>query len=278
MGFLSQGFDCVYQQEPFCDLVLVYKIPVTFCNVYLLRNAPLEKKVLVIDDDPDLQNLIKAILDPTEFTVYVASSGEDGLKKAYAIHPDLAILDVNMSGMDGFEVCSRIREFSNFPIMMLTARAQEKDLLHGFNVGVDDFLGKPFSRNELLARVRALLRRSIDNQKNNDASYITVYTDPVLEINLSTKIVKLLNNTVELSPKEYDLLAFLVREQGKIISHRELLRRAWGEMHINDPATLSLYIHYLRNKLSDGQHGHHYIRTHWGRGYWFAPRNSDEQS
>ena len=238
----------------------------------------MEKKVLVIDDDPDLQNLIKTILDPAEFIVYVASSGEDGLKKAYAIHPDLAILDVNMSGMDGFEVCSRIREFSNFPIMMLTARAQEKDLLHGFNVGVDDFLGKPFSKNELIVRVRALLRRTVDNQKNSNDSYISVYSDSVLEIDLSAKSVKLFSNTVELSPKEYDLLAFLVREQGKTISHRELLRRAWGEMHINDPATLSLYIHYLRTKLLDGQHGHHYIRTHWGRGYWFAPRNPEEQS
>ena len=247
-----------------------------FYNVYLLRDVPLGKKVLIIDDDPDLQKLVKAILEPLEFIVYLASSGEDGLKQAYAIHPDLAILDVNMSGMDGFEVCSRMREFSNFPIMMLTARSQEKDLLHGFNAGVDDFLGKPFSKNELIARVRALLRRSANNQKSNDTSYITVYTDPVLEIDLSTKIVKLLGNIVELSPKEYDLLAFLVREQGKTTSHRELLRRAWGELHINDPATLSLYIHYLRNKLLDGQHGHHYIRTHWGRGYWFAPRNSDE--
>lgn len=238
----------------------------------------MKKKVLVIDDDLDLQKLIGAILEPSEFIVYFASSGEDGLKQAYTIHPDLVILDVNMSGMDGFEVCSRMREFSNFPIMILTARAQEKDLLHGFNVGVDDFLGKPFSKNELKARARALLRRSENSQKASEVSFITVYSDPVLEINLSSKVVKLLGNIVELSPKEYDLLAFLVREQGKTISHRELLRNAWGELYINDPATLSLYVHYLRNKLLDGQHGHQYIRTHWGRGYWFAPRNSDEQS
>lgn len=238
----------------------------------------MKKKVLVIDDDLDLQKLIAAILEPSEFIVYFASSGEDGLKQAYTIHPDLVILDVNMSGMDGFEVCSRMREFSNFPIMILTARAQEKDLLHGFNVGVDDFLGKPFSKNELKARARALLRRSENSQKASEVSFITVYSDPVLEIDLSSKVVKLLGNIVELSPKEYDLLAFLVREQGKIISHRELLRNAWGELYINDPATLSLYVHYLRNKLLDGQHGHQYIRTHWGRGYWFAPRNSDEQS
>jgi DNA-binding response OmpR family regulator len=238
----------------------------------------MKKKVLLIDDDPDLLKLIEAILKPLDLIVHLANSGEEGLRQVYMIHPDLVILDINMPGMDGFEVCSRMREFSSFPIMMLTARIQEKDLLHGFNVGVDDFLGKPFSKNELEARVRALLRRSMNNQSTSDLSYITTYRDPVLEINLSSKIVKLLDNVVELSPKEYDLLAFLVREQGKIISHRELVREAWGEMYINDPAVLSLYIHYLRKKLKDGQHGHQYIRTIWGRGYRFAPRNSDETS
>lgn len=234
------------------------------------------KKVLVIDDDLELQKLIVAILKPLELIVHSASSGEEGLKQAYAIHPDLVILDVNMPGMDGFEVCARMREFSSFPIMMLTARSQQRDLLHGFNVGVDDFLGKPFNKSELEARVRALLRRTPNTQNTAELSFIAAYKDPVLEINLSSKTVKLLDRVVELSPKEYDLLAFLVREQGKIISHRELLREAWGDFHINDPATLSLYIHYLRSKLKDGQHGHQYIRTLWGRGYWFAPRNSDE--
>jgi two-component system KDP operon response regulator KdpE len=238
----------------------------------------MRKKVLVIDDDSEMQKLIKAVLTPLELAVHQAYSGEDGLRQIYTIHPDLVILDVNMPGMDGFEVCSRMREFSNFPIMMLTARIQEKDLLHGFNVGVDDFLRKPFSKNELEARVRALLRRSTNNRNDSEISYITVYMDPVLEINLSSKVVKLLGNIVELSPKEYDLLAFLVRERGKIVSHRELVREAWGELYINDPASISLYIHYLRKKLKDGKHGHEYIRTLWGRGYWFAPRNSDETS
>ena len=236
------------------------------------------KKILIIDDDAELGKLIGAILKPPDFQVHLAYSGEDGLKKVYIIHPDLVVLDINMPGMDGFEVCSRMREFSSFPIIMLTASIQEKDLLHGFNVGVDDFLGKPFRKNEFEARVRALLRRSTSNQNTTEISYITAYVDPVLEINLLSKIVKLLGHVVELSPKEYDLLAFLVREKGKIVSHRELVREAWGELYINDPATLSLYIHYLRNKLKDGKHGHQYIRTLWGRGYWFEPRNSDETS
>jgi DNA-binding response OmpR family regulator len=236
------------------------------------------KKVLLIDDDQDLGKLIEAILKPFELIVHQVYSGVDGLKHAYLIHPDIVILDINMPGLDGFEVCSRLREFSDFPILMLTARIHENDMLHGFNVGVDDFLKKPFCNNELEARIRALLRRSSNNQISSEIGYITAYTDSVLEICLSSKIVKLLGENVELSPKEYDLLACLVREQGKILSHRELVRKAWGELYINDPSESCLYIHYLRHKLRDGQHGHQYIRTHWGRGYWFAPRKDIEFS
>ena len=238
----------------------------------------MNKKVLVIDDDLELGKLVEAILRPLELTVHHACSGADGLKQAYMIHPDLVILDINMPGLDGFEVCSRLREFSDFPILMLTARIHENDMLRGFNVGVDDFLGKPFKNDELGARVRALLRRSSSSQNSGEGSYINAYTDPVLEIFLSSKTVKLLGNIVELSPKEYDLLACLVREQGKILSHRELMREAWGEVYINDPSESSLYIYYLRKKLKDGQYGHQYIHTVWGRGYWFAPRKDNQIS
>ena len=238
----------------------------------------MNKKVLVIDDDAELRRLVEMILKPLELKIHLAYSGEDGLKQAYTIHPDLVILDINMPGMDGFEVCLRLREFSSFPILMLTARNHENDMLHGFNVGADDYLKKPFSKDELQARVGALLRRS-NNQDSAETSYITAYTDPVLEIDLSSKTVKLLGNVVEFSPKEYDLLACLVREQGKILSHRELVREAWGELYISTPSESSLYIYYLRKKLKDGQYGHQYIRTLWGRGYWFEPRiKGDETS
>lgn len=232
----------------------------------------MNKKVLVIDDDLELGKLIEAILKPFELTVTLAYSGADGLKQAYIIHPDLIILDVMMPGMDGYEVCSRLREFSNMPILMLTARIHEKDMLRGFDVGVDDFLRKPFNRGEFEARVRALLRRS-NNQYATEVPPISAYTDDILEIDLSSKVVKLLGDIVELSPKEYDLLAYMVREQGKIVSHRMLVEEAWEESYFNDPAEISLYIYYLRHKLKDGKHGHQYIHTHWGRGYAFVPIN-----
>jgi two-component system KDP operon response regulator KdpE len=242
-----------------------------------MRDIQMKKKVLMIDDDPELGQLVETILKPLEITVHHAYSGEEGLKQAYVIHPDLVILDINMPGLDGFDVCARLREFSNFPILMLTARSDAKDLLRGFDVGVDDFLRKPFGRDEFEARVRALLRRS-DYQSSGEPSYVAAYTDSVLIIDLSSKTVKLRGSLVELSTKEYNLLACLVREQGKALSHRKLAEDAWGERYINDPSELSLYIHYLRQKLKDGEHGHQYIRTLWGQGYWFAPRTGDETS
>lgn len=237
----------------------------------------MNKKVLVIDDDPALGKLIELILKPLEISVYLAYSGADGIKQAYTLHPDLVILDIRMPGMDGFQVCSRLREFSCFPIMMLTACVHENDVMQGFNAGANDYLKKPFSKVELEARVRALLKRPTI-QNTGSASYITGYKDALLEIDLPSKTVRLEGKIVELSPKEYDLLACLVREQGLIVSHRKLVREVWGELCVNDPSESSLYIHYLRKKLKDGQHGHHYIRTLWGRGYWFEPRASEETS
>jgi two-component system KDP operon response regulator KdpE len=235
------------------------------------------KKVLVIDDDPELGRLVDTILRPLEVTIFQAYSGTEGLKKSYELHPDLVILDIMMPDIDGFDVCLRLRELTSVPILMLTARATESDMIRGFKVGVDDFVKKPFNKNELEARVRALIRRS-NLQKPGDNSYITAYQDSVLEINFASQTVKLLGEIVEFSPREYSLLACLVREQGKIVSHRELVQEIWGGLYANEPSMSSLYVHYIRKKLQDGEHGHHYIHTLWGRGYWFAPRREDEIS
>ncbi|GIK08383.1 MAG: DNA-binding response regulator [Anaerolineaceae bacterium] len=231
----------------------------------------MSKKALLIDDDPEMGRLIAEILKPADLAVHQAYSGEDGLKLAYAIHPDLVILDVMMPGMDGFDVCQRLREMSSVPILMMTARAYENDLLHGFNVGVDDFLRKPFSRREFEARVNALLRRD-GFHKTEKLDFVTSYVDSDLEIDLSSSTVKLHGKPVELSPREYELLACLVRQQGKVVSHHMLAREVWGSQYKISTNLSSLYIFYLRNKLEDGQHGHQYIRTFWGRGYLFAPR------
>jgi DNA-binding response OmpR family regulator len=228
------------------------------------------KKVLWIDDDLELGEIIKVILEPVDIIFFQAHSGQEGLRKSYEIHPDLIIMDITMPGMDGFELCTRIRELSSVPILMLTARACEKDLLRAFSLGVDDFVKKPFNKNELEARVRALLRRSNGMDCREPAQIH--YSDSVLDVDLFSKTVRVLGDVVELSPKEYSLLACLVREQGRIISHHELVREVWGEYQTNYDSIVSLYVCYLRKKLKDGQYGHEYIRTNWGRGYWFEGR------
>ncbi len=234
----------------------------------------MNKKVLVIDDDPDLGKLIEVILKPMDINVLLAFSGKEGLKRAYEIHPDLVILDVMMPGMDGFDVCTRLREMANIPVLMLTARAAPADMLRGFNVGVDDYLRKPFNKDELIARVHALLRRS-NTQGGRDSSDFTSYHDEWLDIDLHTEVVKLGGKTIKLSPMEYSLLACLVRNMGKIVPHRQLLQEVWGSAYGDPSSTLTLYIFYLRKKLEDNKHGHQYIHTQWGRGYWFFPRNKE---
>jgi len=234
------------------------------------------KMVLLIDDDPQLGKLVDAILRPIEVTVCQAFSGMEGLEKAYEIHPDLVILDIMMPGMDGFDVCARLRELSKVPVLMLTARTNETDMLHGFNVGVDDFVRKPFNKNELEARVRALLRRKeMSGGNRSGTSFVTAYQDCVLEIDLANHVIKLLDKIVELTPREYGLLECLVREQGRIISHRDLMQQVWGDTYLNNPAQTSLSVYYVRKKIQDGRHGHQYIHTMWGRGYWFEPRKED---
>lgn len=231
------------------------------------------KKVLVIDDDPDLGHLIETVLRSVEIVLYQSYSGGEGLRKAYEIHPDLVIIDVMMPNMDGFEVCSRLRDLSKVPVLMLTASSNPNAMMHGFELGVDDFVKKPFVNDELEARVRALLKRSVHDNNISDANRISAYRDACLEVDLNTRTVRLEGEIVELTPREYALLDCLVREQGKILSHLDLVRRAWGETFISDAHTISsLYVYYLRKKIRDGEHGHQYIHTFWGRGYWFEPR------
>lgn len=229
------------------------------------------KRILFIDDDLDMGNLVGTLLTSLDVSFHQAFSGSDGIKKFYEIHPDLVILDVMMPGMNGFDVCRRLREMSSVPILMLTARISENDMLQGFNAGVDDFLRKPFKNDELLARVRVLLRRSIQ-QHTEPSSYIQSYHDSVLEVDLNAQTVRLKGKMIDLTPREFALLAYLVREQRRVIPLSELTREMQGGLLSGGPANPSVYIHYLRSKIKDGKFGHEYIRTVWGRGYIFEPK------
>ena len=227
-------------------------------------------KILVIDDDPDIAKLLTIILDNQGLVIYQACDGKQGLKRVYELHPDLVILDIMMPEINGWDVCTRIRELSDVPILMLSARSAESDLLRGFVLGADDYLKKPFSKAELEVRVRALLRRKKNHNGNSDISH---YTDQVLQINLETQAVELDGRMVNLSVTEFSLLACLVRNMGRTVTHSQLLREVWGCEYGNMSTTLTLYIHYLRKKLENSKHNHEYIHTQWGRGYCFVPIN-----
>lgn len=226
------------------------------------------KSVLLVDDDPELGRLVELALRPLDIAVHQAYSGTQGVREAFALHPDLIILDVVMPGMDGFDLCVRLREMASVPILMLTACCAESDMLRAFRLGADDYLRKPFSKNELEARVRALLRRA-NQGTGRTASCIHSYRDSVLDIDLTSQIVKLHGQIVSLSPREYEVLAYLVRETGRIVSARELSRELWVEYGVSNLGNVSLYVHYLRRKLEAGHAGYEYIRTSWGRGYRF---------
>jgi two-component system KDP operon response regulator KdpE len=229
-------------------------------------------RILVVDDDSDIAELLTIILKPQGFGVYLACDGREGLKKAYELHPDLVILDVVMPEIDGWDVCSRLRELTDVPILMLTARSAESDLLRAFSLGADDYLKKPFSKGELEARIRALLRR---NKNHNGTSDISHYTDRLLDINLETQMVELEGKVLDLSATEYSLLACLVRNMGRTVTHSQLLREVWGCEYAKLSTSLTLYIYYLRKKLEVSRHDHEYIHTRWGRGYCFVPINEN---
>ncbi len=237
-----------------------------------IGGASIGSRILVIDDDPNIVQLLTTILKPQGFVVYHSCEGGEGLKNAYELHPDLIILDVMMPVMDGWDVCTRLRELSDVPILMLTARSAEADILRGFTLGADDYMKKPFSKAELEARIRALLRRK-NNHNGNRKSEINYYTDKVLHINLETQAVELDGKSLDLSTTEYSLLACLVRNMGKTVPHSQLLREVWGCEYGNLSTTLTLYVHYLRKKLNHAGHDHEYIHTQWGRGYCFVPIN-----
>jgi len=226
------------------------------------------EKILVIDDDPNIAELIKAILKPRGLSTYHAADGQEGIKQAYELQPDLIILDIMMPVQNGYEVCARLRELSDVPIIMLTAKSQSSDITRGFAVGADDYVKKPFSNEELVSRIESLLRR----KKNNDSTKkITSYADGHLEVEFASQKVMLDSEEISLTPTEFNLLVFLIRHPNKTLSTRTILTELWGDAYSHDKALLSLYIHQLRQKLNEGEREHKYIQTQWGQGYWFNP-------
>jgi two-component system KDP operon response regulator KdpE len=227
-----------------------------------------EARILVADDDPKMVHLVTEVLNASGFAVLSTALGQEAIEMVAVEQPDLMILDIGLADkIDGFEVAQRVREFSNIPIVMLTARARESDLLQGFDVGTDGYLTKPFSAKELLARIRALLNRA--RLESIAPSQAFIQCGP-LRIDLARRRVTVDGQAVGLTRTEYNLLHELATHPNRVMLHEELLTRVWGVEYLNDLDYLRAYVRYLRRKLESDPSNPQLIITHAGVGYMLA--------
>jgi len=227
----------------------------------------LPKKILLVDDDPTLVEGLSYSLKREGYEVAVAADGLRALECVREEQPDLVILDIMLPQLDGFEVCRILRAAgAKVPILMLTAKTEEVDKVVGLELGADDYLTKPFGLRELVARIRALLRRA---QMVKEAAQEEVLHCGDLEINVSSRTVRRGDSLLELSPKEFDLLVFLIKNRGQVFSRDALLERVWGHDWVGDPRTVDVHIRWLREKIELDPANPRRILTVRGVGYKF---------
>ncbi len=227
---------------------------------------PEKSKILVADDEPKILMFIRANLTARGYEVHVAQDGVDAVDVAARVIPDVIVLDVNMPRMDGIEACRRIREWSNMPIIMLSVRGDEVDKVRALDEGADDYVTKPFGIDELLARIRVALRRS-----KNAASSCPAFVAGDLEVDFSNRMVKRRGQVVKLTPTEYELLAYLVSNRGKVVSHRQILHGVWGPEYGEESEYVRVFIRQLRSKIEEDSSNPQLIRTETRVGYRFVP-------
>lgn len=229
------------------------------------------EKILLVEDELTLQETLTYNLKHQGYEVFTSANGLDAIKKALEIEPDLIILDVMLPGVDGFEVCRQIRKTLSMPILMLTARSDEIDRVVGLEVGADDYLTKPFSMRELLARVKALMRRMqmIQQAESNKQESRQILQFEDLTINEIRHEALINDQTIDLSPKEYELLLFFAKNKGKMLSRETILEKIWGWEYIGDSRTVDVHVRWLREKIEiDPKHPKRLITVRGG-GYIF---------
>ena len=227
-----------------------------------------QTRILVVDDEPKLVRLMREVLSATDFAVLSTGRGEGAIEMVALERPDLVLLDIVLSGtIDGYEVARRIREFSDVPIIMLTAKARESDLLRGFDSGADDYLTKPFSSKELLARVRAVLKRT--RRESVTPTEVDIVCGD-LRIELARRRVTVAGREVRLTPTEYSLLHELATHRNQVLLHAQLLTAVWGGEYRDDLDYLRAYVRYLRQKIEADPADPKLIVTSPGVGYMLA--------
>ena len=233
----------------------------------LIREGAVADKILIIDDEEMTVHLLTILLEKRGFEVIKALSAEEGLRKAYRHQPDLVLLDI-MPDMDGWDVCKRLREMSDMPIIFITAKDDTKDVVRGLEMGADDYILKPYDNDELVARVRAHLRRAPKPNMSEEM----VFNGGEFRINFMNREVRVRSELKHLTPKEFNLLAVLGRNAGPVGPRTELGTEASGEEYADAIDSLKLYIHYLRQKIEQDAEHPDYILTSRGVGYRFANR------
>jgi two-component system KDP operon response regulator KdpE len=220
-------------------------------------------RILVVDDENEICRMLSVALSAYGYSVAEASSGNDGIVQALIFHPDLIVLDLGLPDLDGMEVIGRIREWSQTPIIILSVRERETDKIKALDAGADDYVTKPFSMGELLARIRVAIRRAT---KTEDEPVLT-FAD--LTIDLARRMVLLSGEEVKLTPTEYEILKHLSLHAGRVITHRQLLRAVWGPNHQEETHYLRVYVGQLRRKIESDAAQPRYITTEPGVGYRF---------
>ena len=221
-------------------------------------------RILIIEDDENILQLERDYLEANDFEVDTANNGEDGLKKALSNQYSLVLLDIMLPKMDGFEVCKKIRDTKDIPILLVSAKKDDSAKINGLGFGADDYIVKPFSPSELVARVKAHINR-YQRLTNTTEPNLVIYGD--FKLNKDTGEVFLKDKEIVLTKKEFEVLYLLVTNPETIFSKNELFQRVWGYDSLGDTSTLTVHINRLRDKLKAAQPDIDYIKTIWGRGY-----------
>lgn len=227
--------------------------------------------ILVIDDDQDQIEFIQRTLENSGYQVTSAQDGHTGLRAVFDIRPDIILLDIIMPNMDGFETCRRIREITDIPIVMLTNRRSDQDLIDGLEAGADDYIMKPVAPDVLEARIKTVMRRAqMPPSRSNTA---TIYKDSWLHIDIPRYIVEVNNSRVSLSATEFNLLALLLRNAGEVMTFEQILTNVWGAEYQDEIAYVRVYISHLRHKIEPDPSNPTYIVTERQIGYRFVTPN-----
>lgn len=222
-------------------------------------------RVLIIDDEPQIRRALRAGLERGGYTVMAAATGEEGLDMASLHPPDLVILDLAMPGTDGYAVCEELRKWTKIPIIVLSVRGDEEDKIKALDSGADDYLTKPFGVGELLARMRAVIRRSTSSGDSGEP----VFKSGDLEVDFVQRVVTARGAEVHLTPKEYDLLKYMIQNRNGVLTHRQILSKVWGAEYADDSHTLRVHVANLRNKIEADAARPKFIHTETRIGYRF---------